>query len=112
MRCLVQGRQTGPAEADDAEIRLGVATQRGKAGAAFPVPNGFVLAAAVRSGRPLGISGLPEEAKGPAFAVATGLLVYPQLAHLEAGELRSTRRAMTGTGGYFAKVGRWLRESF
>jgi cell division protein FtsA len=73
---------------------------------------GQILRRPVRIGRPLGISGLPEEAKGPAFAVATGLLVYPQLAHLEAGELRSTRRAMTGTGGYFAKVGRWLRESF
>ena len=31
----------------------------------------------VRIGRPLGIAGLPEAAKGAAFAVATGLLVYP-----------------------------------
>ena len=66
----------------------------------------------VRIGRPLGIAGLPEEAKGPAFAVATGLLVYPQVAHLEPCEPRSTRHSMTGTGGYFARVGRWLRESF
>jgi cell division protein FtsA len=71
-----------------------------------------ILRRPVRIGRPLGISGLPDEAKGPAFAVATGLLVYPQFAHLEASELRSTQRVMTGTGGYFAKVGRWLRESF
>ena len=71
-----------------------------------------ILGRPVRIGRPLGVAGLPDEAKGPAFAVATGLLVYPQLAHLEPNETRSTRHSMTGTGGYFARVGRWLRESF
>src|SRR5712691_11580931 len=71
-----------------------------------------VLGRPVRIGRPLGIAGLPEEAKGPAFAVATGLLVYPQAAHLEHCEPRRTRHSMTGTGGYIARVGRWLRESF
>jgi len=70
-----------------------------------------ILGRPVRSGRPLGISGLPEEAKGPAFAVATGLLVYPQVAHLEHFEPRRTRHTTTG-GGYIARVGRWLRESF
>jgi len=70
-----------------------------------------VLGRPVRIGRPLGISGLPEEAKGPAFAVATGLLVYPQAAHLEHFEPRRTRHQATG-GGYIARVGRWLRESF
>ncbi len=38
-----------------------------------------------------------ESAKGPAFAVATGLLVYPQAAHLEHFEPRKTRQLMTGT---------------
>jgi cell division protein FtsA len=71
-----------------------------------------ILGRPVRIGRPLGIAGLPEEAKGPAFAVATGLLAYPQMAHLERCEPRPMRRAMTGTGGYFARVGRWLRDSF
>ena len=66
----------------------------------------------VRTGRPLGISGLPEAAKGSAFAVAAGLLVYPQAAHLEHFEQRRRRPVMTGTGGYFARVGQWLRESF
>jgi cell division protein FtsA len=66
----------------------------------------------VRIGRPLGIAGLPEEAKGPAFAVATGLLNYPQAAHLEHFEPRRTRHSATGTGSYIARVGRWLRESF
>jgi len=70
-----------------------------------------VLGRPVRIGRPLGIGGLPEEAKGPAFAVATGLLVYPQAAHLEHFEPRRTRHSATG-GGYIARVGRWLRESF
>ena len=70
-----------------------------------------ILNRPVRIGRPLGIAGLPEAAKGPAFAVATGLLVYPQAAHLEHFEPRRTRHLMTGTG-YIARVGRWLRESF
>ena len=71
-----------------------------------------ILRRPVRIGRPLGLSGLPEAAKGPAFAVAAGLLVYPQAAHLEHFEPRKTRQLMTGTGGYMARVGRWLRESF
>jgi cell division protein FtsA len=71
-----------------------------------------ILARPVRIGRPLGIAGLPEAAKGPAFAAAFGLLVYPQMAYLEQYEPRRARRLMTGTDGYFAKVGRWLRESF
>jgi cell division protein FtsA len=66
----------------------------------------------VRIGRPLGIAGLPDAAKGPAFAAAAGLLVYPQAAHLEHFEPRKTRQLMTGTGGYMARVGQWLRESF
>ncbi len=71
-----------------------------------------VLGRPVRVGRPLGIAGLPDAAKGPAFAVAAGLLVYPQAAHLEHFEPRKTRALMTGTGGYMARVGQWLRESF
>ncbi|HZP19958.1 MAG TPA: cell division protein FtsA [Bauldia sp.] len=73
-----------------------------------------ILARNVRLGRPLGITGMPEVAKGPAFATAAGLLIYPQVAEMEqldaAGE---PRLAMTGTGGnYFSRVGQWLRESF
>jgi cell division protein FtsA len=69
-----------------------------------------ILGRQVRVGRPLGLSGLPDAAKGPAFAVAAGLLVYPQAAHLEHFEPRKTRQAMTG--GYLTKVHQWLRESF
>ena len=50
-----------------------------------------ILGRPVRIGRPLGIAGLPEQAKGPAFAAAAGLLVYPQSAHLEHFEPRRTR---------------------
>jgi cell division protein FtsA len=71
-----------------------------------------ILGRPVRVGRPLGISGLPEAAKGPAFAAAAGLLVYPQAAHHEHYEPRHTRHSTAGTGGYIARVGRWLRESF
>jgi cell division protein FtsA len=72
-----------------------------------------ILGRPVRIGRPLGIAGLPEAAKGAAFAVATGLLVYPQAAHLEYFETRSKRFLRSGTGGgYLARVGQWLRESF
>jgi cell division protein FtsA len=66
----------------------------------------------VRIGRPLGFGRLPNEAKGASFAVPTGLLVYPQYAHLEHVEPRHTRQLRTGTDGYFGKVGRWLREGF
>jgi cell division protein FtsA len=71
-----------------------------------------ILGRPVRVGRPLGISGLPDAAKGAAFAVAAGLLVYPQAAHLEHFEPRRRRYSKTGTGGYFARVGQWLRASF
>lgn len=71
-----------------------------------------ILNRPVRIGRPLGISGLTDAAKGPAFAVAAGLLVYPQTAHHERFEPRRTRHVVTDTGGYFTRVGRWLRESF
>jgi len=71
-----------------------------------------ILGRSVRIGRPLGIAGLPDAAKSSAFAVAAGLLVYPQAAHLEHFEPRRKPYLMTGTGGYLARVGRWLRESF
>lgn len=71
-----------------------------------------ILGRPVRVGRPLGFGRLPAEAKSASFAVPTGLLLYPQFAHLEHVEPRHTRQVMTGTDGYFGKVGRWLREGF
>jgi cell division protein FtsA len=73
-----------------------------------------ILARNVRLGRPLGVAGLPEPARGPAFSAAVGLLIYPQVAAFEQYTgVHSAAPAMTGTGGgYFARVGRWVRESF
>jgi cell division protein FtsA len=71
-----------------------------------------ILGRPVRIGRPLGFGRLPNEAKNASFAVPSGLLVYPQHAHLEHVEPRDTRQLRTGTDGYFGKVGRWLREGF
>jgi cell division protein FtsA len=72
-----------------------------------------ILARNVRLGRPLGIAGMPEVAKGPAFSTAVGLLIYPQVAEMEQFDRGyETYFAKTGTGGYLARVGDWLRESF
>mgnify|MGYP001264992807 FL=1 len=72
-----------------------------------------ILGRNVRLGRPLGIAGLPQAAKGAAFAAAVGLLIYPQVAQIEQFDMRHQRRLMTGTGGnYLTKVGRWLKESW
>lgn len=72
-----------------------------------------ILSPQVRLGRPLGVLGLPESARSPAFAAALGLAIYPQVAGIEHFEARrhSPMRA-TGTDGYAARVGRWLKESF
>ncbi len=79
----------------------------------IPELAGQILNRPVRIGRPLGFGRLPNEAKSASFAVPTGLLVYPQFAHLEHVEPRHTRQLRTGTnGGYFGKVGQWLREGF
>lgn len=72
-----------------------------------------ILGGQVRTGRPLGIKGLPEAGKGPSFAAAVGLLVYPQVAHVEHFEPRAGASFFAhATDGYFSRVGRWLRESF
>lgn len=72
-----------------------------------------ILARSVRLGRPLGVTGMPEAAKGPAFSAAVGLLIYPQVAQIEqVTAIRGHRLAMTGTGGVFSRFGHWFRESF
>jgi cell division protein FtsA len=72
-----------------------------------------ILSGQIRLGRPLGIHGLPESAKNPSFSAAVGLLVYPQAARIEYFRpSHRTAEAATGTSGYIARVGQWLRESF
>ena len=51
-----------------------------------------IISPQVRIGRPLGIQGLPESAKGPAFAAAVGLLIYPQVAACRAFRAAGARR--------------------
>ena len=72
-----------------------------------------IVSSQVRIGRPLGVEGLPELAKSPAFAAAVGLMVYPQVAGIEHFEpRRQFSRPRQGEDGYVARVGRWLKESF
>ncbi len=57
-----------------------------------------IVSPQVRIGRPLGVEGLPESAKSPAFAGAVGLLIYPQVAgleHFEPGAAVSQRARRT-----------------
>lgn len=66
----------------------------------------------VRIGRPLGVKGLPDKAKGPAFSTAIGLLIYPQIAQMEHVQANSATYKKTGTAGYLVRIGQWIRESF
>lgn len=71
-----------------------------------------ILGGQVRVGRPIGVEGLPDPARSPAFAAAAGLLVFPQVAAREYFEPHRAERTATGTDGYMRRVGRWLKESF
>ncbi|GGE85820.1 cell division protein FtsA [Stappia taiwanensis] len=71
-----------------------------------------VLGRNVRLGRPLGVAGLPEAAKGPAFSAAVGLLIYPQVAQIEQFEPGTIRSRWSLGSSTLARVGNWLRESF
>ncbi len=72
-----------------------------------------IISPHARVGRPLGVEGLPESAKNPAFAAAVGMMVYPQVAGLEHFEPgRSAPRTSAPDDGYAARVGRWLKQSF
>jgi cell division protein FtsA len=73
---------------------------------------GRILGRHVRIGRPLGVRGLPDQSRGPAFAASAGLLVYPQRAGEEHFEAARTSFRATGTHGYFSRMGQWLKESF
>lgn len=69
-----------------------------------------VFGTTTRIGRPLGMTNFPETARGPAFAAAMGLAVYPQFAGRDHFEPR--RRHALGEANYVTRMGRWLRESF
>ena len=72
-----------------------------------------ILARNIRIGRPMGVSGLPAAAKGPAFSTAVGLMIYPQVAEMEThasqGGLLSS---LSGGNSRIARMGQWFKESF
>ena len=74
-----------------------------------------ILGRNVRIGRPLGVRGLPAAAKGPAFAAAVGLMVYPQVAANDHSSERFRGTAsvrLTGTEGPLGRMTQWIKESF
>ncbi len=72
-----------------------------------------ILARNVRIGRPMGVSGLPTAAKGPAFSTAVGLMIYPQVADMETHAGQGGLLATLGNGNSrIARMGQWLKESF
>ncbi len=70
-----------------------------------------ILSRHVRKGRAVGIAGLPEDARGAAFATIAGMLVYPQICHSEF-VAKGKKQKLMGSGGYFARISNWLRSSF
>ena len=71
-----------------------------------------IISGQVRVGRPLGIQGLPESAKGPGFSAAVGLLVYPQVAGVEHFRPVGAKVREATNDNYMSRVGRWLMDSF
>lgn len=73
-----------------------------------------ILGRSVRLGRPMGVAGMPDATKGPAFSASVGLLIYPQAAHLEhyaSAGASAVAWGLTGTGP-IARLGSWIRNSF
>jgi cell division protein FtsA len=72
-----------------------------------------ILTRNVRIGRPLGVSGLPAAAKGPAFSTTVGLMIYPQVADQETHPAQGGLISGWSDGNSrVARVGQWLKESF
>lgn len=70
-----------------------------------------ILGKQVRLGRPHGLHGLAENARGPAFSTCAGLLLYAVNAPLEMGEQQSLSvpsSKSAGLGGFT----NWFRKSF
>lgn len=69
-----------------------------------------ILKGQLRIGRPLGISGLPDMARGAAFSSSVGLLIYPQISGMEEYKLQPSSSNSNTSNGHFARVGNWLRS--
>ena len=67
----------------------------------------------VRLGYPQKLPGIPEKAKGPAFAVTGGLLDYAVSPDADTVSLpEDMYQATYAQNGYFARMGRWIKDSF
>jgi cell division protein FtsA len=108
---LIRDRLKASGAADEAGRRV-VLTGGGAQLPGLSDLAGHILGRQVRVARPVGVTGLPDAGKGPPFAAAVGLTVYPQIAGIEHFEPRRGLFRATGTDGYFARVGRWFQESF
>lgn len=73
---------------------------------------GPLLDAQVRIGAPHQIAGLPEVARSPGFAVATGMLLYALRPDRHYAIPRTLQGNTIDGGGYIRRVGRWIAESF
>ena len=71
-----------------------------------------IVSPQARLGRPLGVEGLPDSAKTPAFSTAVGLMIYPQVAGLEHIEPKRAPSTDAQDPGYVGQVVRWLKQSF
>jgi cell division protein FtsA len=73
---------------------------------------GPLLDAQVRIGAPHHIAGLPDMARSPNFAVATGLLLYALCPERHYAIPKALQGNTIEGGGYIRRVGRWFAESF
>ncbi len=67
----------------------------------------LILDKQVRLGRPTNLNGLDEMYRGPAFSVASGLLVYATQPNTEFRVINSAE----GARGLFGRIGDWFREN-
>ena len=74
-----------------------------------------VFGSRCRIGRPLGISGLQDAIRGPAFSAVCGLALYPDSSGLIKDDIFSTqfsRPFASSRGGLLSRMGHWIKESF
>jgi cell division protein FtsA len=71
-----------------------------------------ILDLQVRAGYPRPLQGMPDKARGAPFAVAMGLLDHAIDPNVEIVTLPGDGSDVLHRGGYFSKVGRWIRDSF
>jgi cell division protein FtsA len=70
-----------------------------------------MLGGEVRLGVPRALKGAPAGASGPGFATLTGLISYAQSEEVQPSGVLG-KAPLEGEGGYFTRVGRWLKQGF